>query len=94
MSKVKVFNIVFLQYGGSLDAIAEHFNVDDWSDLNDEQLIEYLKQWDCGDDELAYTLYDAELINTEFLGYDIGDNYLFSRNDALNYIGLSRYETI
>lgn len=95
MKKVKIENIVFLQ-GDDYTQMENELNESDSPDscvwLSEEKVIEYLFQWyfpgEHGED-----IYNAEDINTAFLGYERkidNDIFLFSHNTSLGYAGLSR----
>lgn len=97
--KAKVYSIVFMQSEDDLTQMASDLGVESWGDLDDNQIIEYLSQWDNGIEHCDSNLYDAEKIDSELLGYRVDrrktkSGYLFSRNYRMNYCGLSYFERI
>lgn len=97
MKKIKVYNIVFNQSDRDLNAIAEHFQTEDWTDVSDKNLVEYLKQWEQPTNEMDFSLRDASEIDSELLGYRIDkrrtkSGYLLIHNSGMNYCGLSFFE--
>ena len=60
--------------------------------INEDSLIEYLLQW-YYPGEHDTNIYDANGINTEFLGHEKKidqDTFLLSHNSSIGYAGLSR----
>ena len=60
--------------------------------INEDSLIEYFLQW-YYPGEHDTNIYDANGINTEFLGYEKNidqDIFLLSHNSSIGYAGLSR----
>jgi len=101
MSKqIKVYNIVFIQSSDDIQSMYEALSVNDLDELNDKQIIEYLKQWvDSNLENHDSNLYDILHLDSEYLGYRLDkrtkkSGFLFSRNDSLNYVGLSYYTQI
>lgn len=100
MEKIKVYNIVFLQNQDSIDQMINDLGVTCLSDLDDTDVFNYLEQWH--QDDLSHydsNIYSVDDLDTEFLGYRWDDSkenegYLLSRNDNLNYVGLSYFKTI
>ena len=97
MRKVKLENIVFLQ-GDDYNTLCKELDSDydeygsiaAW--IEENKLIEYLLQW-YYPDEHSIDIYNAEDINTEFLGYEIkidNDTFLLSHNPHIGYAGISR----
>jgi hypothetical protein len=95
--KVLVENIVFLEgedYTQMCLDIDKDYTVEGciaaW--MTNNQIIEYLFQW-YFPGEHSIDKYNAEYINTGFLGYKriIDDNtFLYSHNTRMGYAGLSR----
>lgn len=100
MKKVKVYNIVFSQSDWDQNALCDALQLEHWTDVSDTDLIEYLKQWDQNPmDQCDSNVYDADRIDTPFLGYRIDrrrtkSGYLLSRNNILGTFGLSYFELI
>lgn len=104
MQKVRVYDITFQQNDYDIDELLEHFNISCLSEVNEDQLFEYLSQWDnCGGNLSEYdsNIYNIDQINTDILGYTYNCNidtdnkgYLLSINYDLNYIGLSYFVKI
>lgn len=100
MRKVTVYSIVFLQTQDDLQAMCQYLLAESLSDVSDEDLIEYLSDWEQGPmSQYSSHQYDADQIDTEFLGYRIDkrrtkSGYLLSRNENLGYVGLSYFETV
>ena len=97
MEKIELENIVFCQ-GEDYEILCQDLDSDynplgsvaAW--INEDKLIEYLLQW-WYPGEHETSIYNAENINTEFLGYEIkieNDTFLLSHNTRIGYAGLSR----
>jgi len=97
MRKVKVEHIVFLD-GADYDQLCQDLDpeydpegaIAAW--LDEDKVIEYLFQW-YYPGEHSIDEFNADDINTEFLGYERevdGENYLFSHNTRFGYAGISR----
>jgi hypothetical protein len=97
MEKVKIESIVFLQGDDYTQACMEldpdydpEGYIAAW--IDDSKLIDYMLQW-YYPGEHDTNIYNAEDVNTEFLGHEIqiDDNlFLFSHNTGIGYAGLSR----
>jgi hypothetical protein len=99
MNKVHLENIVFCQ-GDDYNTLCQDLDPDYdpldvyAADFTENQLIEYLLQW-WYPGEHSINIYNAEDINTEFLGYEVNidncdDIFLLSHNSTIGYAGLSR----
>lgn len=95
-------NIVFMQ-GDDYNQMESELNESDSPDisvwLSDDKVIDYLLQWYQNDDDHFYMQdkYNADDINTEFLGYlvDIDNTaWLYSLNTSIGYAGLSKIISI
>lgn len=99
--KVEIENIVFFQ-GDDYTELCKSLDSDYdpngfvavW--INESDLIEYILQW-YYPNEHERNIYNAEYINTEFLGYERtvdNDTFLLSHNTRMGYAGLSRITRI
>lgn len=97
MKKIRLENIVFLQgddYTQMCDDIDPDYDpmgiMAAW--IDESKLIDYLLQWWYPSEHME-NVYNAEDINTEFLGYERmidGNTFLLSLNESIGYAGLSR----
>lgn len=97
-SKIRVYSIIFIQREDDITRLCADLGAESLSDIPKDALIEHLKQWEQGSlREHDSNLYDADGIDTPFLGYRLDrdnerEGYLFTRHLGLNYCGLSYFK--
>jgi hypothetical protein len=109
--QIRVYSIVFMQNDSDIEAMINEIYPKDereedndyelsLSDLDDEQIINHLMQWESGNiEEHSSAIHSRENLDGKFLGYRVdkskeNEGYLFSRNDDLGYVGLSYFKVI
>ncbi len=98
---IKVYNIIVLQDTSDIEIMLSDLNVRDMQDIDDDIMIEYLLQWYQDDKHHMLSSqhkYDPDR-DYKFLGKQIKvkgypDNFLYSRDNGLNFAALSIYDII